>query len=237
MIKSDFFYNMEHREEVQIVARRIAEMYLEKCPLTKSYKVTLTQVDTGTEFEFYFKLNNEELELLRQWPDAQEDYIYLYDFLDTSDIGRDLIAMFLESTDLFATDNIIDCDLDDTLQFVGFRMQMKDKDGNWRKPEHQVAPLTDEAYAKILAQNLIERGHLSINMLMARLPEVAQRIMDYIVSTYYDGVYEMTEPFILELDDIQIATEKILNKETDLLGLFNSDDADLRDFAIRHEVK
>ena len=76
-----------------------------------------------------------------------------------------------------------------------------------------------------------------MNMLVYRKPALAQKIVEHITHiSSWDRISENYHPFIVEMPALKEACENILNPFKDILGIFHSEDKDVRYFATQHQI-
>ena len=79
--------------------------------------------------------------------------------------------------------------------------------------------------------------HYSVNMLVYKRPEIAQKIMSHIVSVYLDGICDYKEPFLCDLYELKNVVKSILDPFENKLQLFESNDEEIKEFVIKHQIE
>ena len=228
--------NYERKQSIaDRLAPKIAELYLKKFPRDKYYAVTLYASDwtdnTGTE---YFRLNDDEIEVLRNWKNNPviDDYEYdLHEYLEEKG-HTELIDKIVENNSYFGMglDSLVDCDMEHSLKFSDFSMQIQNKDGSFRNRSIVSLAINDEEYLELLSELIKRSNELSINMLVFMKPEIGKHLMRGLVGEH------RTEPFVCDMYELKNAAKSILDPFTDVLQLFESEDEELRKFVIEHQI-
>ena len=217
-------------------ALTIAKTYLSRFPRREDYGAHLTSSEFDNETTIYHPLTDEEKDIIRKYPKDSDDYNNLGEYLE--DIGeKALLEKLFDGNTLSAIDTLDSCDLDDKLKFAEFSIQIREDDGSIRPPVKISCPMSDEQYVELLAQCLLESNRISMNMLVYRKPEIAQRIIRHMVWATYDNQCEMPKPFLCDLDEIKSVSRSILNPAEDILQLFESEDDTLKQFALSHQIE
>ena len=75
-----------------------------------------------------------------------------------------------------------------------------------------------------------------MNMLVYMKPKIAQHVISHLIWAYCDNMFEMSEPFICELDELKSIARSILDPSQDSLHLFSSDDIRILAFLKGHKI-
>jgi len=225
------------KAEADSLARIIAHLYLDKFPRPCSYGVKLVSSEDDSEGTFYFKLNQEELEVLRGFVNRpNEDLnIGLHEWLEAEE-QNELMDKLLDVYSPFQLDLLSDVDLDHPLKFSRFVVRGQKTDGTLTNPEYIGVDLTDDEYVDIMTDLLKSSNHYSVNIMVYKRPEIAQKIMSHIVSVYLDGVWDYQEPFLCDLYELKVVVKSILDPFEDKLQLFESDDEGIAKFVTRNQI-
>lgn len=212
-------------------SRRIAEMYALKNPREVSYGV-LMLADNDAKKTFYFSFNEEEKAKMNEYLNRPEEDmdIPLWEFL-----GDEMEDKFLIEGLGHTYDTPLDVDLNDTLKFNYFTVQFLQKDGILGWKEGVEIALTDEQYLDVLTELIFAKNELSANQLVCLCPDVAQIIMGNVVNNLSFRNCN-TRPFICDMYEMKLQVQSMLNPFEDSLGLFKSEDEELKRFLDRHRI-
>jgi hypothetical protein len=218
------------------IAQKIADLYLERFPREQSFGVKLVSSDDDSEMTLYHKLSEEELEILRKCSQiATEEECALDEILDEE--GHDDLVLKLGYHDTpMALDIIDSIDLNNPLKYTKFSFQSLDEDGNLGLKRYIGAPLTDDEFKEILVELLLNENRYSMNMLVYRKPELCQMIIRHLTYASLDNQFENWNPYIADMSELKDICDQILNPFKDVLQLFNSDNKDFANFALRHQI-
>ena len=231
--ETKFFYLKEN--EKAEVAHQIAEMYLQQHPRPLYYATHLSSTDDDSKMTLYHRLTDEEIAVIRQLEKVnEEEEIGLQEYLEAE--NEELLEKLLSHSTPMELDVLDSCDLNDTLQFTHFSVQVQKEDGSLWPPHTIGCPLTDEEFVELLEQCLLTKNQLSMNMLVYRKPEIAQHVISHLIWAYCDNMFEMSEPFICELDELKSIARSILDPSQDSLHLFSSDDIRILAFLKGHKI-
>lgn len=225
------------KTEEDLLARKIAHLYLDKYPRPYSYGVKVISTEDDSEGIFYFKLNDQELEILREFVNRPEDDrdMGLHEWLE-SDGQKELIDKLLDFYSPFQLDLLSDVDLDHPLKSSRFVIRYQLSDSTFTNPSYIGVDLTDDEYVDIMTDLLKSSNHYSLNMMVYKRPEIAQKIMSHIVGVYLDGLGEFSEPFLCDLYELKSVAKSILDPFEDKLQLFESEDEKLKRFVRKRQI-
>ena len=225
------------KAEADSLARKIAHLYLNKFPRLYSYGVKLVSSEDDSEGTFYFKLNNEELEVLKGFVNRPEEDldIDLHEWLEAEE-QNELLDKLLDVYSPFQLNLLSDVDLDHPLKFTRFVVRGQKSDGTLTNPEYIGVDLTDDEYVDIMTDLLKSSNHYSVNMMVYKRPEIAQKIMSHIVGVYLDGIGDYKEPFLCDLYELKVVVKSILDPFEDKLQLFESDDEGITKFVTCNQI-
>lgn len=221
-----------------LFARKIANLYLDKYPRINSYGVEVVSSEDDSFGTYYHKLSSVEFEILQRFVNRPEDEcdIGLSEWLE-SEQQNDLIDKLLDFYSPYQLDILNDIDLDHPLKFSRFVLRYQLSDGTFTNPFYISVALTDDEYVDILTDLLKLGNHYSLNMMVYKRPEIAQRIMSHIVDTFLDGIGIFAEPFLCDLYELKSVARSILDPFEDKLQLFESEDEDLLRFVIKRQIE
>ena len=223
-------------EKDRNIARKIAEMYLEKHPREDHYGIKLVSSDDDSEDTFYHTFTSEELAILRQYKEHQkEDDITLNEYLELEG-HEDLLDKCVQNNSPFQLDLAEDVDLEKPLHFTRFSMYVINEDGTMRPAVNIPVPITDEQYLTLMSELIYHSNRYSVNLLLNDHPELAQTIMSHMAYTYYGIGTPLPDPFACEMVELKASVKSILDPFIDCLNLFNSAEQATLDFMIAHQI-
>lgn len=217
-------------------ANQIAGIYLDMYPRKESYGVTLTSSEDASELTLYHTLSDKELEILRECSHiAEEEQFSLGEILE-GEGHLDLIERFLEHDTARPLTIVDSIDLENPLKFTNFSYQVITDNGELGYKTKIGTNLTDDEFKELLAELLFFSNCYSMNMLVYRKPELCQKIIRHI--TYASMSYEIENcrPYIADMQELKTICESILNPAKDILGIFGSEDSNIKEFAERHQI-
>lgn len=214
------------------MAARIAALYLEQNPRPELYLVNLYSSEDDSQGGYYKKLSEEDKAVIRRWEKDEED-IYLDEFLESE--APELHERLVDNDSVYPLNMIDSCNLDDMKKYSPCMIHQY-KEG---QKDHYIYgasfPLSDEEFVELLADRIDECLGVSLNSIVVNRPELGHRIMRHLVDVTWGIHGENPYPFLVILTEIENAAKKILDPHIDALGLFVSDDMDLKRYAIRHQ--
>lgn len=218
------------------VAQMIANLYLERFPRELSYGVTLASTEDDSEITIYHKLSKEEMATIRECSTiASEEECSLDEIL--KDEGHNELAERLLEHDIPKPLDVIDSiNLDNPLKFTWFSFQEINDDGSLGYKRRIGKSLTDDEFKEILIELLLKENRYSMNMLVYHKPELCQKIIKHITYASMDNQFENWNSYIADMCEHKDICESILNPFKDILNIFNSENKDLSDFALRHQI-
>lgn len=219
------------------IAQKIAHLYLEKFPRPNMYGVDVISSEDDSCGTFYHKLRDEEIAVLRKFANRSEDEqdIGLHEWLECEG-QNELIDKLLDFYSPFQLDLLSDVDIDHPLKFCRFVIRGQKSDGTLTNPEYIGVDLTDDEYVDIMTDLLKSSNHYSVNMMVYKRPEIAQKIMSHIVGVYLDGIGDYKEPFLCDLYELKVVVKSILDPFEDKLQLFESDDEGITKFVTSNQI-
>ena len=219
------------------IAKKIAHLYLEKFPRPNMYGVSVTSSEGDSEMTYYHNLNNEEIEVFRKFLNRPEDEldIGLHEWLECEG-QTELIDNMFDFFSPFQLDTLSDVDLDHPLKFSKFVIRGQKNDGTITNPEYIGVDLTDDEYIALMTDLIKSSNHYSVNMMVYKRPEIAQKIMSHIVRVYLDGIGDFKEPFLCDMYELKGVVKSILDPFEDKLMLFESNDEEIKKFIIRNQI-
>ena len=223
-------------EKDRNIARKIAEMYLERHPREDHYGVKLVSSDDDSEDTLYHTFTPEELAILRQYKENQkEDEIALSEYLELEG-HEDLLDKCVQNNSPFQLDLAEDVDLEKTLHFTRFSMYVINEDGTMRPAVNIHVPITDEQHLTLMSELIYHSNRYSVNLLLNDHPELAQTIMSHMAYTYYGIGIPLPAPFACEMVELKDSVKSILDPFIDCLNLYNSEDENIKKFVTIHEI-
>lgn len=212
-------------------ALTIAEMYLEKNPRNKFYKVIL-EPEEEVICTPYLCLTDENIKIIRECNEiAEEEGINLDKVLESK--GYEDLATeakgFQVSLDLYRID------LENPLKYSDFKVLELNEDGTLSSYKQSV-PLTDAEWAELFAEHLLRRNYLSFNNLIYYKPKFAQHISSHIAHAAIDFIGDSDKPFIVEMTEFREACENVLNPFKDTLKLFDDKNESIERFVDRFKI-
>ena len=231
---------IEYREKQEKsdleVARTIANLYLDKFPRNQSFGITLSSTEDDSELTFYHELSIEEIDVLRKCSTiAFEEDCTIDEIL--SEEGHDELAERLVDHGTPLPLNIIDSiDFDNPLKFTRFSFQSINDDGTLGYKRRIGTPLTDDEFKEILIELLLNKNRYSMNMLVYHKPELCQKIIKHITYASMDNQFENWNSYIADMCEHKDICERILNPFKDILNIFNSEDKEISNYALRHQI-
>lgn len=97
-------------------------------------------------------------------------------------------------------------------------------------------PLTDDEFRDILAKCLCKANRFTMNDMIADMPILCQKLMRIAMADTYLRTDGNAHPFILDMTEIKSVAARILNPSEDILGLFKSDDEDIKEFLHENQL-
>ena len=218
------------------VAQKIASLYLEKFPRKQSYGVTLSSSEDDSEMTFFYRLSEDEIEILHKCSAiASEDNCSLDEIL--SEEGYEgLVEKLTENPTPMPLNILESIDLDNPLKFTAFHFQSINEDGTLGHKRQIGTVLTDDEFKEILIELLLHSNLYSMNMLVYHKPELCQKIIKHLTYASMDNKFENWATYIADMSEHKDICEKILNPFIDILNIFNSDDKTIAKFAIDHQI-
>ena len=229
-------YRKDKEKSDMEVACMIASLYLDRFPRKQSFGVTLSSTEDDSEMTFYHEFSNEEIEILRECTTiAFEEDCAMDEIL--SEEGHEELAERLVEHGTPLPLNIIDSiDLDNPLKFSEFCFQSINNNGSLGYKQKIGTALTDEEFKEILIELLLNTNRYSMNMLVYHKPELCKKIIKHITYASMDYQFENWNPYIADMLEHKDICERILNPFKDILNIFNSENKDISNFALRHQI-
>lgn len=97
-------------------------------------------------------------------------------------------------------------------------------------------PLTDDEFRDILAHCLYKANRFTMNDMIADMPLLTQTLTRIAMADTYLSTDGNAHPFILDMTEIKSVAARILNPFEDILGLFKSDDEDIKEFLLQNQL-
>ena len=229
--------NIEWHRWREQTAMSIVNLYLEKFPRQDGYlvKYYYSEWPNNTEFSYYY-LTDEQLKVLKECSKiAEEIECSLQEILETEG-HKDLLEYLAPGENPSQVDTIESIDFENTEKFVRFDVQLVEAERRLSPSNLYGVEITDEEYKELLIELMLFRNRYSMNMRAYRKPELCQKIMKNLTWATWDNVDENYNPFIVDMKELKIACESILNPFKDVIGIFNSEDKVIKDFARTYQI-
>lgn len=216
----------------------IVNLYLKQHPRKLSYGTSLLSSIDDSELTQYKTLEEEELETIRRCRSiAVESGCRLHEVLETEGT-EDLLEKLLAHNTPMLLNILDDVDLETPLKFTDFYVWQQDENYELLPPQRIGMDLTDDEFKLLLAEHLKASNRYSFNILVCDHPSLAQKIMQH-MTWYVSGGnlrFGNYNPFICEMREFQTIANSILDPFVDSLGLFESEDSTLKQFAFEHQI-
>lgn len=241
----------KNEDEFDKIPNEIANLYLQRYPRVDYYEVSFIVSELQTDYSACLKLNSDEIEIIRrckvimakqkctlqevlEWEECEDDE-------DGFNIGvanaekkklLDRLILWVPWTER----ELIDVDVETPIKISSFCIWKQNEDKRTMLGEYVDLILTDDEFKTLLVEHLKSSNKYSFNMLVYNQPDLAQKLMWNMSYASMDYEIENVNPFICEMTDIRKVAESILNPSVDALGLFESSDEDLKEFARKHQI-
>ena len=218
------------------VAMRIADMYHSRFPRTKYYPVELYESECCDNREtYYYPLNEEELQVLKNWEDLSEEdkewYGDLHAYLE--DNKPELKSRFLNVSSRYHLDTVENCDTSNYNYFTEFKIAELSKEYGCYTRELRIM-LSDNDYLTLLAMHLVN-SNFNFNQLVRVNPLLAQKLTEKFNHVMTDGVdYVYNKPFLVIMTEFREKAKSIMDSGIDSAGAFSSENEDIRRFCRKH---
>lgn len=209
------------------IATRVAKMYVERFPREEHYLVSYCSLDDDWEGYAYKTLSSDEKDIVNAWkndPEGEADGMLLDEYLETH--GHQELLDRLNS---YTSDDRVyllkSVDLNDTRKYMRIEVQeCKEVDGKQIKYAYNV-PVSDDDFVELLAERISAMFKaFTFNMMVYKMPELAQSMMKYVVETTGWDMYDNPNPFAIVMTELEEIAYSILNPGVDVLGIWHSDD-------------
>ena len=200
-----------------------------------------------------YKLNSNEIEIIRRcnniiekhefecnlgevlsWKECEDDKDCLN--IGVANAEKEKLLKKLLEPELASGKELIEVDLETPIKNTTFCIWEQNEDKCTMRSKFVDLNLTDDEFKTLLVEHLMCSNKYTFNMLVYRQPELAQKLIWRMSYASMDYKRENVNPFICEMTDIRKVAESILNPSVDALGLFESSDEDLKEFAIKHQI-
>ena len=231
----DNYYN-DNMEANKGIASQIADMYMKQTNRVEEYLVEFFPEEVY--HSYYRTFTAEDLNIIRECKkEAIAEDIPFNEILEM-DYGH-LNEKALEYVDWEGfLDNdvyVYDIDTDNPLKFCTFEVIQVDDSDNVERENIRV-PIDDTEYKELLITLLIKSNKYSMNMLVCEKPELAKKISGCaIAQTGYLGRINYNN-FAIEMTELKRVVNNILDPSIDKLGIFNSDNESIKQFAEYHKI-
>lgn len=226
--------NFINKSEEQ-VADMIIDLYMEKHPRTEKYAVTLASTEDDSEATYYKPLTEEEKKVIADINSDIEEDEFLEDYLFAVEGGQEIIDKMLDVNSPFQLDILKSCDLNDMQKFSIVKINVEDE-GDITKRMYVSTMLSDGEFRQMMKLYMMNQDRMSVNMLAYLMPEFTRKMMEHIVETYYGGLCDFYKTFSVEMIEVSDAVDAIMNPMKNELGLFDSQDDEVRQFMERYAI-
>ena len=225
----------DYQKRQNDIANKIAALYLEKYPRKKLFGVELSSSEDDSEGTFYQELTNEEINILQKCVGiAEEENIPIDEILCVE--APELADNLLEHNTPMPLNTIASVDLEHPLKFTGFSFHEFPHNNKSGYERNINVELTDDEFREILVELLLNNNRYSMNMLVYRKPEIAQKIIQHLTFASCDFLFENCNPFVCDMVEQKEICENILNPFKDILGLFDCKNESIRKFVENHQI-
>lgn len=254
MTKEEFLKTIETHKNV---SKKIADLYLERFPRGLCCEVNVGPAELSLA-SFLLEVNDDEIAILREcmkYTDAdslmRRDATTLEDVLKEKGL-TDLLSLLRKPLDTDekkkeiehlckcfssnATPHIKSVNAYDPKKYATFGYLEYRGDDAPRNELSVELPLTDDEFRDILAHCLYKANRFTMNDMIAEMPLLTQKLMRIAMSDTYLSTDGNAHPFILDMTEIMSVAARILDPLVDLLGLFGSDEEDIKEFLLQNQL-
>ena len=230
------------KNENKRIAHRIATMYLSRAERLTTYGITMKSYD-GSEDTYYVQLTPKQLNIFDQCQRIADEQ---KEILQNVMLNQGLNGLLKDIIPIEATywhDYLDSIDLSNPIKLC--RLTCYEWQGKNRPMDVQKATIrmNDQDYCDLLEILLINKNEYSMNALMCDRPDLAAKIIDTLTEDIWDPSFvnenpylDKKNPFFINLSEHKHVVKSILDPYEDSLGLFHSEDSELKNFAIRHQI-
>lgn len=254
MNKEEFLKMIENHRET---ARNIADLYLERFPRKLYCEVNVGPSEL-TLASFLLEVTDDEIAILREcmksvsfdangWRIGKtiEEVLEQKGHTDLLNRLRKPLSCDEKKKEIDHLRKCFSCkqtpyidyinvhDLKKYATFVYFEYRGDDAPRNEQFVE---LPLTDDEFRDILAKCLYTANRYTMNEMIADMPMLCQRLMRMAMAESCFLLLDNVCPFILDMTEIKSVAARILDPFVDLLGLFGSDDEDIKAFLTENQL-
>lgn len=237
-------------------ARKIADLYLEKFPRKLCCEVTVGPSELISTF--LLEVSDDEIAILTECMQSvgaegmlhrdgntleavlkQKGYTDLLNRLCkffASNETREMIDAMNKFFSRQLTPYIDSVNLHNFRKYATFGYFEYRGDNAPSKEQFVELPLTDEEFREILAKCLYSANRYTMNELIADMPMLSQRLMRMSMAETCAFIKNDVHPFILDMTEIKSVAARILNPFEDLLGLFGSEDEEMKEFLKENQL-
>lgn len=254
MTKEDFLKTIETHKNV---SKKIADLYLERFPRKLCCEVYVGPSEL-TLASYLLEVNDDEIAILRECMKSvdtdglcrrdattletvlkQKGYSDLLNRLRkpfTTDEKKKEIEHLCECFSRELTPYINSVNVCDLKKYATFGYFEYRGDYAPRNEQFVELPLADDEFRDILAKCLYSANKYTMNEMIADTPLLSQRLMRMAMAETCFLLNDNSSPFILDMTEIKSIAARILDPFVDLLGLFKSEDEDIKAFLLENQL-
>lgn len=217
---------------------RILDLYLERFPLPLRYGFSFSSSEDDSHETFYYELTESELALVRKWYDEEAENFSLMEYLEevNTEEANALLERVMTHDTPFTLDILDSCDLNDPRYFTRVMTVTIDKNGEKKWTQRVGCEISIDEWRQLMRIYILAENRMSFNQLVYKYPEFAQRAIRHMVNVLCDNVCEYSSEFVAIMAEIEETVEKIMNPQKDVLGLLDTDDAEIAEFRSHYEL-
>lgn len=254
MNKDEFLKMIENHRET---ARKIADLYLERFPRELCCEVNVGPAELSLA-SFLLEVTDDEISTLREcmksvsfdangWRIGKtfEEVLEQKGHTDLLNRLRKPLSCDEKKREIEHLSKCFSCKQTPYINYVNVHNLKKYATFGYLEyrgddaPRNELSvelPLTDDEFRDILAKCLYTANRYTMNGLIADTPLLSQRLMRIAMSDTYLSTDGNAHPFILDMTEIKSVAARILDPLVDLLGLFGSDEEDIKEFLHENQL-
>lgn len=254
MNKDEFLKMIENHRET---ARKIADLYLEKFPRKFCCVVNVGPSEL-TLASFLLDVTDDEIAILREcmksvsfdangWRIGKtfEEVLEQKGHTDLINRLRKPLSCDEKKKEIEHLNKCFSCkqtpyidyvNVHDLKKYATFGYFEYRGDDAPRNEQFVELPLTDDEFRNILTKCLYTANRYTMNELIADTPLLSQRLVRMAMAETCIRADNNTYPFILDMTEIKSVAARILDPFVDLLGLFGSEDEDIKAFLMENQL-
>ena len=254
MDKDEYLKIIENYKES---ARKIADLYLERFPRKLCCEVNVGPV--GLSFaSFLLEVDDDEIGILRECMKSVDNDSWCRSDVTTLELVlkqkgytdllnrlRKPLATDEKKKDIEHLSKFFSCkqtpyidyvNVHDLKKYATFGYFEYRGDDAPRNEQFVELPLTDDEFRNILTKCLYTANRYTMNELIADTPLLSQRLVRMAMAETCIRTDNNAYPFILDMTEIKSVAARILDPFVDLLGLFGSEDEDIKAFLMENQL-